>query len=45
VRARIADYLADTVWRRAIGQYVRILAGRARIDGIDIVGAATPLVQ
>ena len=45
VRARVADYLADTVWRRAIGQYVRILAGRARIDGIDIVGAATPLVQ
>lgn len=45
VRAKIGDYLADTVWRRAIGQYVRILAGRARIDGIDIVGAATPLVQ
>ena len=45
VRERIADYLSDTVWRRAIGQYVRILAGRARIEGIDIQGAATPLVQ
>ncbi|HVM81842.1 MAG TPA: peptidylprolyl isomerase [Stellaceae bacterium] len=45
LRERIADHLADTVWRRAIGQYVRILAGRARIEGIDIKGAATPLVQ
>jgi len=45
VRARIADYLSDTVWRRAIGQYVRILAGRARIEGITIAGTSTPLVQ
>jgi peptidyl-prolyl cis-trans isomerase C len=45
VRESIADYLADTVWHRAIGQYVRILAGRARIEGIEIEGATTPLVQ
>jgi peptidyl-prolyl cis-trans isomerase C len=45
VGKRIADYLADSVWHRAIGQYVRILAGRARIDGIEIERAATPLVQ
>jgi len=45
VRERIADYLANTVWHRAIGQYVRILAGRAHIDGIEIEGATTPLVQ
>jgi len=45
MRERIADYLANTVWQRAIGQYVRILAGRARIVGIDIKGTTTPLVQ
>lgn len=44
-RARIDDYLADRVFHRAVHQYVAILAGRARIEGIDIERAMTPLVQ
>lgn len=45
VHQRIAGYLADAVWRRAVHQYVSILAGRAQIEGIDMEGAASPLVQ
>ncbi len=32
-------------WQRAVSQYLRILAGRAEIEGIALDGAATPLVQ
>lgn len=45
VRERIADYLAEAVWRRAVGEYIGLLAGRARIAGIDMRGWDTPLVQ
>lgn len=45
VRGRVADYLADAVFHRAVHQYVAILAGRAEIEGIDIAGATGPLVQ
>ena len=45
VRERIADYLCEASWRRAVSQYIRILAGRAIIDGVDLTGAETPLVQ
>jgi peptidyl-prolyl cis-trans isomerase C len=46
VRSRIAGYLAETVRRRAIRQYVAMLLGGAEIEGIDL-GALpqTPLVQ
>ncbi len=45
VHRRIADYLSDAVWRRAVHQYLLILAGRAQIEGIDLPAAASPLVQ
>lgn len=45
VRERIADYLADAVFRRAVHQYVAVLAGRARIEGIELTRADGPLVQ
>jgi peptidyl-prolyl cis-trans isomerase C len=45
VRERIADYLTEASWRRAVSQYVSILAGRAAIEGIAMRAAATPLVQ
>jgi peptidyl-prolyl cis-trans isomerase C len=45
VRRQIADYLADRVFRRAVHQYISILAGRARIEGVDITAATNPLVQ
>jgi peptidyl-prolyl cis-trans isomerase C len=45
VRERIAAYLEASAWRRAVAQYVALLAGRARITGIAMPGAASPLVQ
>jgi peptidyl-prolyl cis-trans isomerase C len=42
---RIARYLEESAWRRAVSQYVALLAGQARIDGFDLPGATTPLVQ
>jgi peptidyl-prolyl cis-trans isomerase C len=41
----VAEHLATEAWKRAVGQYLRILAGRARIDGLAIDAAPTPLVQ
>jgi peptidyl-prolyl cis-trans isomerase C len=45
VRETVARYLRDASWRRAVHQFIAVLAGRARIEGIDMEGAATPLVQ
>jgi peptidyl-prolyl cis-trans isomerase C len=45
VEARIADYLQAASWQRALAQYIRILAGQAEIQGIDLGGSETPLVQ
>ncbi len=45
VEARIADYLQQQVWQRAVAQYISILAGRARIEGAEIDAATSPLVQ
>jgi peptidyl-prolyl cis-trans isomerase C len=45
VRQRIADYLDEMVRRRALQQYVSVLAGRAVVTGVDLAPAAGPLVQ
>ncbi len=45
VRQRIADYLDEAVHRRALRQYVTMLAGRAVVTGIDLGGQAGQLVQ
>jgi peptidyl-prolyl cis-trans isomerase C len=45
VRERIAAYLREHVWRRAISQYLQLLVGQAKIEGIELSGASTPLVQ
>lgn len=45
VADKIAEYLKEASWRRAFGQYVRLLAGGARITGFDIAAAESPLVQ
>lgn len=45
VRERIADFLREASWRRAVQGYIGMLAGRARIEGFDIfegVDAAPP---
>lgn len=45
VRERIAAWLEASSWSRAVAQYIGILAGRTEIDGIDLAGTETPLVQ
>jgi peptidyl-prolyl cis-trans isomerase C len=41
----VAHHLMARSWQRAVSQYLRILAGRARITGLALDGTATPLVQ
>jgi peptidyl-prolyl cis-trans isomerase C len=45
VREQIAERLKAGVEERALRQYVSILAGQAKIVGVDLQGAQTPLVQ
>ncbi len=45
VRERIAQYLEDRAWATAVRQYMSILAGRARIEGVALNAAVSPLVQ
>ena len=45
VRERIADYLEEAVQRRALQQYVAILAGRANLTGVEFGASNGPLVQ
>ncbi len=45
VHARIAAYLVQVAWRRAVHQYVQILAGAGRIAGLDLGQTSSPLVQ
>lgn len=42
---RIAAYLREHVWRRAVSQYLQLLVGQAEIRGIELQGARSPLVQ
>lgn len=45
VSQMIADYLTERSWRRAVSQYIRVLASDADIQGVDIEGAENPLLQ
>ncbi len=45
IRPRIAAYLTAQVQARALAQYVRLLAGKADIRGIDLDAAHSPLLQ
>ncbi|MEQ9606683.1 MAG: peptidylprolyl isomerase [Kiloniellaceae bacterium] len=45
VEQRIADYLQAASWQRALAQYIRVLAGAAEVEGIELGGTETPLVQ
>lgn len=44
-REGIAAYLSSRVQERALMQYIRVLAGRADIEGVDLDAAASPLLQ
>lgn len=45
VQATIAAYLKDVSWQTAVKQYIKILAGKARISGVHMESADSPLVQ
>src|SRR5699024_2698462 len=45
VAEQIADELRGASEERALSQYVRVLAGDAELDGVDLDAAASPLVQ
>jgi peptidyl-prolyl cis-trans isomerase C len=45
VRKRIAAYLEERTWRRAVAQYIALMAGQAHIAGFDLPAATSPLVQ
>lgn len=45
IRDKLAEYLTERVRIRALRQYLKILVGQANIQGIELEGAQTPLVQ
>jgi len=45
VHATIAAHLRQASWQRAVHQYIALLVGQARIEGIALGGAMSPLVQ
>ena len=45
VMDKIRTYLQEQVYRRSVNQYITILAGSADIQGIDLHGADSMLVQ
>lgn len=45
VHDRIAMYLEELSRRRALSQYIRVLAGEAEIEGINLDAAESPLIQ
>ena len=45
VRLRIAMELAERSRATALHQYIRLLAGQSRVEGIDLEAADSPLVQ
>lgn len=45
VSDKIAEKLRATVEEKAMRQYVSILAGRAKIEGVELDAAVSPLVQ
>ena len=45
VRGAVTMALRQTAYVTALRQYLRVLAGQARIEGVDIEAAETPLVQ
>lgn len=45
VQSWIRDHLRKTSKRRAVAQYLQLLAAQAKITGIDLAAADSPLVQ
>jgi peptidyl-prolyl cis-trans isomerase C len=45
IREQLAQFLAEQVRARALKQYLQILVGQANIQGVELEGVQTPLVQ
>ncbi|MEO8598931.1 MAG: peptidylprolyl isomerase, partial [bacterium] len=45
VKSQIAEQLTRQTWQSAVHQYLKILVGRADVQGVTLDGADTPLVQ
>lgn len=45
VREKLTRFLAEQVRTRALRQYLKILIGQAKIEGVELEGAQTPMVQ
>ena len=45
VRGAVARTLERQAFVTALRQYIRVLAGSAKVDGVDLEGADTPLLQ
>ena len=45
VRKKIGEYLEERVWRQAVRQYIELLVGAAEINGIELRGSTSPLIQ
>jgi peptidyl-prolyl cis-trans isomerase C len=45
VKLAISRFLEDSVFRKSVSQYLQVLAGKARITGVDIKAAESPLLQ
>ena len=45
VRGAVAMALRQQSYVTALRQYLSLLAGQARIEGVDLDGSDTPLVQ
>jgi len=44
-RPLVEEFLRDASWRRAVAQFVSLVVGEAKIEGVELSGATTPLVQ
>lgn len=44
-RPLIEEFLRDASWRRAVAQLVSLVVGEAKIEGVELHGATSPLVQ
>jgi peptidyl-prolyl cis-trans isomerase C len=44
-RERIAEHLRSAVERKALRQYVSVLAGQADVVGVELLGSKSPLMQ
>jgi peptidyl-prolyl cis-trans isomerase C len=45
VKSAVAQTLRQQTFTTALRQYLQLLAGQARVEGVDLDAAATPLVQ